>query len=453
MRVSRLALALLIPALLLLADPGQGAGRNELGEASLHEVGSEPKAVRSYWTRQRMQDAEPLDALEVTPAQAGSTTELRSGPPTTHPASPPSSARRSSEAITGFRERAAAPIPYTRGAIADPSPFPYRTNGRLFGVAANGQAYSCSATAVAAQNRSLVFTAGHCAYLVEVGGFADLLEFVPGYHDGTAPYGEWPALEYWLPGGWVSYELPSFDMAALVIAPNEDGMRLEDLVGGRGIGWNLSRSLQFDAFGYPAAPPFTGEQLTVCESQYGLEDPLGFTTKPRTTAIGCDMNEGSSGGGWIIRDTYLNGVNSYGIYGLPEVLFGPYFGDATANLYGTASTSTSPGPLPPELPAAPLVGTIHPMGLSLRLAQHLVARGQMSAPDGYVACTRGAPVGIFHRGRGGWDLVKVTTTRQNGSFSVRVRDLTGRYVAFSPEGSVDDLNVCAEIRSQGERHR
>jgi hypothetical protein len=165
------------------------------------------------------------------------------------------------------------------------------------------------------------------------------------------------------------------------------------------------------------------------------------------------MNEGSSGGGWIVRDTYLNGVNSYGFQEVPEVMFGPYFGEAAASAYAAASASTAPGPLPPELPPAPLIGTIHPMGLTLRLVKHLVARGQLTAPDGYVECTRGAPVGIFHRVGFGWDLVRVTTTDQNGTFKSRVRDLTGRYFAFSPEGSVDDVNVCAEARSRAQRHR
>jgi V8-like Glu-specific endopeptidase len=368
------------------------------------------------------------------------------------PASSPTAARSASRTVAEFGGGQGAPIPYTRTEIADPSPFPYRTQGRLFGVGGDGFPYSCSATAVSSQNRSLVWTAGHCVYLQEAGGLSQSISFVPGYLNGNSPYGEWPALEAELPTAWVQGQNPSFDMAAVVVAEDQNGMRLEDLVGGRGIAWNVARDLQFDAFGYPADPPFDGERLIVCDSQYGLEDPFAITNPPRTTAIGCDMNAGSSGGGWIIRDQYLNGVNSYGFDEVPEVMFGPYFGDITPVLFNAASVSIAPGPLPPEVPPAPLVGTIHGMALSLRTIGHLFISGQMTAPDGYQPCTVAAPVGIFRISRGEIFLLKIVTTKPNGSYKAKVKDIKGRYVAYSPEGYADDLNVCSEIVSPGQRH-
>jgi V8-like Glu-specific endopeptidase len=394
-----------------------------------------------------MRRAEPIDVPESW-GSGGSASPSSSGPASWTEASPPTAARRWSEA-TGEGE--APPIPYTRTEITDPAAFPYRTNGRLFGVDAFGEEYSCSATAVSSQNHSVVMTAGHCVFLEETGGWARALLFVPGYLNGSAPYGEWPAPEMLAPPGWLQLQTPSYDVAALVTSPNPDGVRLEELVGGRGIAWNVARKLQFDSFGYPAAPPFDGERLYVCDSQTGIEAVI--TPKPRPTAIGCDMNEGSSGGGWIIRDTYLNGVNSFGLVGLDDVMFGPYFGDAAATLYQQASVSTTPGSLPTEPPPAPLVGQIHAMALSLRLSGHLVARGKMTVPDGYIECSRDAPVLIFHKVQGGWDLAKRARTGSNGTFNVRLRDRAGKYHALAPEGSVDDLNVCAEARSRGAGHR
>ncbi len=436
---------LFLASVSLQFELGVAATRARQDAAVSHRSGEDPAAVRAFWTEERMRRAEPIDAPEYSQGDARFSSSP-SGPATWVEGSPPTAVRRRSERTSG-----APTIPFSRTEITDPSAFPYRTNGRLFGVDGFGEEYACSATAVSSQNHSLVMTAGHCAYLEEAGGWARALLFVPGYQNGSAPYGEWPAPEMLTPPGWLQLQTPSYDIAALVTSPNSDGVRLEELVGGRGIAWNVARRLQFDSFGYPAAPPFDGERLYMCDSLFGIEAVI--TPKPRPTAIGCDMNEGSSGGGWIIRDTYLNGVNSFGLVGLNDVMFGPYFGNAAAALYQQASVSTTPGPLPPEPPPAPLVGQIHDMALSLRLSGHLVARGTLTVPDGYLECARDAPVLIFHRVQGGWDLAKRTRTSSNGTFSLRLRDLTGRYFALAPEGSVDDLNVCAEARSRGARHR
>jgi V8-like Glu-specific endopeptidase len=446
----------ILPVLLLLAlisptRSSAGAARAEMSQAVSMDLAGDPAAVRAYWNPKRMRNAPARTApTAFEPGEAELSTSLV---PTYHRQAPPTESRRSSRSLSTFAAAGKAPIPYSRTEIADPSLFPHRTNGRLFGIGANGEPYSCSATSVSSQNNSVVWTAGHCVYLQEIGGQSSNIIFVPGYHNGASPYGEWAALEAWMPTGWTGFQSPSYDMAALVVAPDQDGVLLEDMVGGRGIAWNLSRDMPFDAFGYPANPPFTGETLWVCDSQYGVADPLGFSPIPRTTAIGCDMHEGSSGGGWIIRDQYLNGVNSYGVEGFPEVMFGPYFTSQAASLYQQASISTAAGPLPPELPAAPLVGTIHRMKLTLRIIGHLTIQGQMRATDGYAQCARGAPVGIFRVFRGRLSLMKIVTTDRRGSFEHDARDLPGRYLAFGPEGSVDDLNPCSEVRSPFKKHK
>jgi hypothetical protein len=342
----------------------------------------------------------------------------------------------------------AAPIPYTRTEIVDPSVAPFRTQGKLFGITGGGIAFDCSATAVSSQNRSVVFTAGHCVF--DETGWARLLNFVPGYRDGGRPYGEWPALSMHAPPQWTSFGSSSFDMASIVVAARSDGVRLEDLVGGRGIAWNIARSQQFDAFGYPGTPPFDGERLHVCDSTYGWDD-IGDTPPPM--AIGCDMKEGASGGGWIIRDNYLNSHTTHGYPREPEVVYGPYFGNSAGSLYQTASTSSAPGPLPPTPPAQPLVGQEHRITLTLRLIGHLFAAGQMRAQDGYAPCTRGAPVSIFRKSGGGWNLLKQVHTGNNGTFRTRVKDVPGTYRAASPQGAVDDVNVCGFSQTVPRKHR
>ena len=56
------------------------------------------------------------------------------------------------------------------------------------------------------------------------------------------------------------------------------------------------------------------------------------------------MGVGSSGGGWVVGDQYVNSVNSFGYAFLPDILFGTYFGDAAAQVYDRAAERlSSPG--------------------------------------------------------------------------------------------------------------
>ena len=412
-----------------------------------------PAAVRAYWTRERMRSTTPLDLAGGPAPFADQVSPGRGAEPRWVLPSEPTRARATAAPATSLRQpstlrKTAAPIPYTRTEIVDPSVPPFRTHGKLFGITGGGIAYDCSATAVSSQNRSVVFTAGHCVF--DETGWARFLEFVPGYRAASAPFGEWPALGAQAPSRWTSFFSASFDLAAIVVAPRSDGARLEDLIGGRGIAWNIARNQQFDAFGYPGTPPFDGERLYLCDSVYGWDD---IGEPPPPMAIGCDMKEGSSGGGWIVRDNYLNSNISHGYPREPEVVYGPYFGEAAGSVYQSASTSTAPGPLPPTPPSPPLVGQAHNVTLTLRLIGHLVAAGQMRVPDGYSACARGAPVSIFRKSGGGWQLVKHARTGNNGTFRSRVRDVAGTFRAVSPEGSVDDVNVCEFSQSVPRKHR
>lgn len=453
--MSRIRTALLIAAavLLLPGPPGAAQAGGQVAkptQVAEHRFETPPSAVRTYWTPQRMRQATPLP-LERGPAAGSASTQTAAAAgaePTWIPGGVPTRARSTSAPMTSAPRRYAAPIPYTRTEIVDPSVPPFRSNGKLFGITGGGIAYDCSATAVASQNRSVVWTAGHCVF--DETGWARLLQFVPGYRSGTAPYGEWPALGAQAPVRWTSFLSPSYDMGAIVVTARSDGVRLEDLIGARGFAYNVPRQQQFDAFGYPATPPFDGERLYMCDSVYGFDD-IGESPPP--LAIGCDMKEGSSGGGWIIKDNYLNSNVSYGYPRQPEVLYGPYFGSAAGSLYQAASTSTAPGPLPPNPPAPPLVGQFHALRLSFRLTGHLFATGRLAAPDGYAPCTRGAPVGIFRKDKAGFNLVKRVLTGNNGNYRTKIKDVAATYRAFSPEGSTDDSNVCGGSQTPPRRHR
>jgi len=253
------------------------------------------EAVVKYWTADRMENAVPVEQV------------LGKG--------------RGKKAAAAF-ESYEYPGSYTT--------YPASTHGKVFFTLA-GTNYVCSGTAVGSSNRSVVWTAGHC--LNEgPGAFATNWAFVPAYRDGSRPFGTWTARTLMTTSNWANQGDISYDVGAAVMNTS-GGSALTDVVGGRGISFNYNRNQFFTSFGYPAAPPFNGERLWVCESQLETSDP---STSPQTMGIGCDMTGGSSGGGWIVGGNVYS-VNSYGYLTQPNVMYGPYQGSVAQSLYNQAS--------------------------------------------------------------------------------------------------------------------
>jgi hypothetical protein len=227
-------------------------------------------------------------------------------------------------------------VPETAGTSAfspgSESVFPNRVHGRVFFTYPGQGDFACSGTAVASPSRSLVMSAGHCAH--SFGEWATNWVFVPGYRDGGSPYGKWHATRLAAPPAWISGESSSFDMSAETVGRNRAGRGLEDVVGARGIGFDQPRDQVYEAYGYPAEPPFDGERLYACRSGWQGNDPQSGS--PKTMGITCDMNQGASGGGWVSHGLLLS-VTSYCtgvvLLCLEDKLYGPYFAGGARSLY------------------------------------------------------------------------------------------------------------------------
>jgi hypothetical protein len=262
----------------------------------LKRVTKSRAAVVDYWTAERMRNAIPAER-----AQGGSS----------------SKAKRA--AFSSYEY----PGSYTT--------FPASTHGKVF-FTLGGVNYVCSGTAVNSSNRSVVWTAGHCVN-EGPGAYATNWAFVPAYRDGSRPFGTWTARTLVTSSAWANQGDISYDVAGAVMNTH-GGSALTDVVGGRGIAFNYNRNQFFTSFGYPAAPPFTGQRLWVCESNLLTSDP---TTSPQTMGIGCDMTGGSSGGGWVVGSSVYT-VNSYGYSNQRNVMYGPYQGSVAQSVYNAAST-------------------------------------------------------------------------------------------------------------------
>jgi V8-like Glu-specific endopeptidase len=279
--------ALAMLAALLLAPTGAGAS------ARLHPAAvSKGEAARTaaYWTVARMRSTPPLDGPQASGFQA----------------------------LASF-----APV-------AEPSVLPYAVNGRLF-VRQGNQSGFCSATAINSPGRRLILTAGHCVNSGPLGrrggsAWSHFLEFVPAYSNGTAPFGAFVAhrKSVFALKQWVKTGNPNFDIGAVIVGPNAEGLYVADAVGGGAtIATDLSRRQEFQTFGYP------GESRTMqgCQSPYVGDDVLTYRIPgPPTLAIRCHWAPGASGGGWLIEEgKTIDGLTSYGKQSDRVHTFGPYF--------------------------------------------------------------------------------------------------------------------------------
>lgn len=282
---------ILLVALLLagvLAGPAWAAQ-----PAEVKTVDQTRAEVVEYWTAERMRSAIPLDLTTAGPG--------------------------------GKHGKAA--IPFTRY-----EPQPYNpAHGKVF-YSDGAFNYVCSGTALTSGNESVVWTAGHCVN-EGPGAFYTNWAFVPAYKDGARPYGTWTARRLFTTAAWGQSGNFSYDLGAAVMSTS-GGSTLTDTVGSRGAGFNRPAQQRYLAHGYPAAPPFSGGRMYICDSNLGTRDP---STSPQTMGIGCDMTGGSSGGGWVVGNDVLS-VNSYGYSNQPNVMYGPYQGSVAQQLYTAASS-------------------------------------------------------------------------------------------------------------------
>jgi V8-like Glu-specific endopeptidase len=375
-RVTRRVSMLLAAFLLASLAPGfaSQAGTNRASFAPAlrpitRNLNPDERAIKRFWTKDRMRSAEPLDAT-IDPSAVenlGPKVPGDAGAPVTVSGSAPapqrvgtrtlhlSGATAAQESATSATVPPGDPIPYTAGMISDTEVFPNITHGKLFFQDPGVASYVCSGTVVGSDTLDVVWTAGHCVTEGDGTGFFTNFLFVPGYNHGAAPGGEWVA-EYAITTSRWRYNTDfRYDVAALTMAPNGSDQEIEEVVGARGIAFNQAPDQTYRSFGHPAAAPFDGKSMFFCDSDLGY---LDFGSSPAPMAIGCDMTGGSSGGGWIVEDGvtgqgFVHSVNSYvyetGTKEYEDTMFGPQLGNVAAAVYEAAGGEAAPDTTAPKL--------------------------------------------------------------------------------------------------------
>lgn len=340
----RFAILVVTLAISATASPlASAAGGGPNSVAATPAGGTASGAVLKYWTPERMANAKP--ATPVVPGAGAGTTEppVRGGPSSTYtvPGTVGRNSRTAAGASRGKRSRRGVRISH---AVSVPRPYtnlPDRTNGKVFFTKTFGGDFVCSATAVNSQNKSLVWTAGHCVHNgAQGGGFHQNWVFVPAYSSTCCPpnrpYGTWTARILGTTSGWASNSNLRLDVGAVVVNLR-NAQRLVNVVGGQGTKFGSPRQQAYSAFGYPGAAPFNGLAQFRCNSSFLANDfPPG--SGPPTMKIHCNMNPGASGGGWLTSIAsnglgFVTSVNSYINSSQPDRVFGPYQLTAAQTLF------------------------------------------------------------------------------------------------------------------------
>jgi V8-like Glu-specific endopeptidase len=207
--------------------------------------------------------------------------------------------------------------------------YPYAVTGKLYMRFPNGAMAVGSAWVI---GRRSIFTAGHCLFDANSGGWATNVLFQPQYRNGQSA-GKWVVT---LPAAlreWVTRGDLRFDMACGVV-----NKVIGDKTGQAGYGANdPSAAGLITAVGYPAERtrrhPFNGEQMWQSVGRYDpTRDPAAGTTADRIVGMFNDLSGGCSGGPWFRpgdSGPVACGLNSHVRItpaDVPPRMYSPYFG-------------------------------------------------------------------------------------------------------------------------------
>jgi hypothetical protein len=357
-RARHLAVAALCGALLMLpalTGIANAAPVSKVFGVTLAKTAEDVKKVADYWKPDKLKQAD-----SYSPATPGA----QAAPTSSAAAASVPSTRTTVKRATAAQS--VAPVLPKQGQVA-------KTMGKVF-FKFGAKEYWCSASAVAARNRSVVATAAHCAYDSRQAKPAEYWIFVPNPGpNGETPDGIYVGSAISMHEDWPGKGDYDFDYAFVTVhrgfvwTQAKDGTyamkdvgRLQDNVGGQGLELNRKPgAYTTTAFGYPAGAqpdgtsPFDGKTLKSCLGAGthwtvapSLDLQKGVQLQP------CDFSPGASGGPWLVDyDTNrwigdLTGVNSLtwnrDAKGKYDAVSSPYFDTITGEVYRHAAALTTP---------------------------------------------------------------------------------------------------------------
>ena len=176
-----------------------------------------------------------------------------------------------------------------------------------------------------------------------------------------------------------------------------------------------------------------------------------FTVTGVPTITSFDPTSGTEGTPVTITGTDFTGATEVDFLDTPATSFTV---DSATQITADVPTGATTGPITVVTPFGTatstedftVLATVHSRAISLGLVRHLVARGYVTAADGFSACYAGVTVKIRHRVSGVWRTIDSTFTDTTGFYRVRIPDKPGAYRAKAPKVVIDD-DVCARAIS------
>jgi len=188
----------------------------------------------------------------------------------------------------------------------------------------------CTASVVDSPAGDLVMTAAHC-----VSGKSGTIDFVPGYDQGSAPYGVWRVTKIYVDRAWRSSASQDDDFAFLRVSRRGSSVPIEDETGGERLVTGIPAVHQMvQVIGYPNA----ANQPITCRSR--LREP----TRDRLEFDCGGYTDGTSGGPFLSHVDPATGQGRLiGVIGgyeqggnTPQVSYSSVFRANAAALYKTA---------------------------------------------------------------------------------------------------------------------
>lgn len=342
-----LLLAAFAPTLALAPNASAGSGATGVSgrpapTAAVDDVGTKENAdAIAYWTPERMKNSRvsmPAARGSKSPTAAvdrGEMTSLGSSKPTASATAAQATVSALATSTTSTSEG------YWQ---ASNTANPNRQIGRLFyqqwdAVSATWKNYNCSGTVVSAENKSVVWTAGHCVFQTYSNVWNRNYVFCPGYRAGSCALGKWTPYSQSTTSQWQNsvcnatgsctvaefqYDFGALRMNAI------SGYRIADWVGSHGIQFNGPTYQYRYLFGYPLNKS-AGEYLYYC---YGSTNSyVGGVLR----VAPCTAGGGASGGPWLseINSSWLGRVTSVNSHGDNTYMGGPYQGNVSLSLFNT----------------------------------------------------------------------------------------------------------------------
>jgi V8-like Glu-specific endopeptidase len=187
----------------------------------------------------------------------------------------------------------------------------------------------CTASVVNSPSGDLAVTAAHC--MTNVSG---PVMFVPGYHDGAAPYGTWQVTKVYVDQAWTSGQSQNDDVAFIKLSRPGSSVPIEDVTGAETLAVGTSVQQLVQVIGYP-----DGESEPIaCEN---------WTSQPMTDQLQFDCGgytDGTSGGPFLANVSASTGQGVViGVIGglqqggdTPQVSYSIEFESNVAGLYQQA---------------------------------------------------------------------------------------------------------------------